>query len=70
MNINTKRVLIGGLVAGLIIVISAISIVPVVGKEMELALARRNLPPMGTGAMLYFGFVSLVLGQECFLFLE
>ena len=29
---------------------------------MELALARRDLPPMGTGAMLYFGFVSLVLG--------
>jgi hypothetical protein len=62
MKINMKRVLIGGLVAGLIIIASAVVMVPVVGKEMELALAACNLPPMGTGAMAYFGIVSLVLG--------
>jgi hypothetical protein len=62
MKINMKRVLTGGLVAWLIIIISAAVMVPVVGKEMELALAKCNLPPMGTGAMLYFTAVSLVLG--------
>ena len=62
MNINMKRVFIGGLVAGLVINVIGILLVPVVGKEMELVLATRNLPPMGVGAMLYFVTVSLVLG--------
>lgn len=62
MRINMKRVLVGGLAAGLIIIISAVFMVPVVGNEMELALAKCNLPPMGTGAMLYFANVSLTLG--------
>ena len=62
MNINMKRVFIGGIIAGLIIIASAMIMVPVVGKEMEMALARFNLPPLSNIAMTYFGIVSLILG--------
>ncbi len=62
MRINVKRVLIGGFIAGLVIMIIGSALVPVVGREMELALAKCQLPPMGAGAMAYFGMVSLVFG--------
>lgn len=62
MAINVKGVLTGGLVAGLIINISAIFMVPFVGNQMDEALKARNLPPMSGGAMAYFGVMSLVLG--------
>jgi hypothetical protein len=62
MAINAKGVLSGGLVAGLVINISAVLMVPVVGNRMEEALEARGLPPMGGGAMAFFGVMSLVLG--------
>lgn len=62
MAINVKGLLTSGLVAGLIINISAIFMVPVVGNQMEEALKARNVPPMGGGAMAYFGVMSLFLG--------
>ena len=62
MAINVKGVLTSGLVAGLIINVSAIFMVPVVGNQMEEALKARNLPPMGAGAMASFGVMSFVLG--------
>jgi hypothetical protein len=62
MAINSKRVVIGGLVAGLLIIASGLLMVPVVGKQMEAALLARNAPPMGGGAMAFFGMMSLVLG--------
>ena len=62
MAINLKGVLTGGLVAGVIINLSGIAMVPLVGKQMEMALIDRNLPPMSGGAMAYFGIMSLVLG--------
>jgi len=62
MPINMKSVLTSGLIAGLIINVSAIVMVPMVGKQMEAALQNRNVPPMGVGAMVYFVLVSLVLG--------
>jgi len=62
MAINVKGVLTSGLVAGLIINVSAIFMVPVVGNQMEEALKARNVPPMGGGAMAYFGVMSFVLG--------
>ena len=62
MAINVKSVLGSGLVAGLIINASAIAMVPMVGNQMDEALAARNLPPMGGGAMAFFGMVSLMLG--------
>jgi hypothetical protein len=63
MGINIKRVLIGGLVAGVVIICSAIAMVPVVGNEMDLALLRFGLPPLSKGAMAYFAGVSLMLGM-------
>ncbi len=62
MAINLKAVLCGGLVAGLIINLSAMLMVPVVGNQMEEALQARNLPPLGGGAMAFFGVVSWLLG--------
>jgi hypothetical protein len=59
---NTAGILRGGLIAGIIIVTSAILMVPAVGKDMEAALARFDLPPMGVGAMVFFAIVSLTLG--------
>lgn len=55
-------VLKGGLVAGFIIILSAATMVPVVGNEMDMALAKFNLPPLSIGAMLFFFVVSLSLG--------
>ncbi len=60
---NMSSVLRGGLVASAIIIVSAMLMVPAVGKDMEMALARFNLPPLGAGAMAFFGFVSLSMGM-------
>jgi hypothetical protein len=62
MGINYKRVILGGLVAGIIIVASALTMVPVVGNEMSLALQKFNLPPLSTFSMLYFVGESLIMG--------
>lgn len=62
MQINLCRVIRGGLVAGLLIIISAVTMVPVVGDDMNIALARFNLPPLSLGAMVYFAFVSISMG--------
>jgi hypothetical protein len=62
MAINVKRVLTGGLLAGVIIVASAVLMVPAVGDQMDKALEARNLPAMGRGAMAFFVLVSLSLG--------
>ena len=63
MQINLCRVIRGGLVAGLLIIISAVTMVPVVGDDMNIALARFNLPPLSLGAMVYFAFVSISMGM-------
>lgn len=60
--IRVKEVLTRGLVAGLIIIVSAVLMVPAVGDQMEAALRARGLPPMGPGAMVFCGVLSLVLG--------
>jgi hypothetical protein len=64
-GINTGRVIAGGLVAGLIINISeTILNAFAFAREMEEALAARNLPPIGGGAIAYFvlwGFATGIL---------
>jgi hypothetical protein len=60
---NISGILRGGLVAGAIIIASAMLMVLVVGKEMDLVLSRFNLPPMGIGAMVFFAFVSVSMGM-------
>ncbi|MFT3917195.1 MAG: hypothetical protein QM704_24835 [Anaeromyxobacteraceae bacterium] len=62
MAIQAKRVVGGGLVAGLVICASAALMVPVVGDEMAAAQAARGVPPMGPGAMAFFFVFSLSLG--------
>ena len=62
MKINVKSVVTSGLISGLTISLSAITMVPVVGNEMDLVLANRSLPPLSNLAMLYFGILSLING--------
>jgi hypothetical protein len=57
-----KIILKSGLITGLIIIISAATMVPVVGDEMDLALAKFNLPPLSIGDMIFFFGVSLFTG--------
>ena len=59
---KVKKILISGLVAGIIISLSAITMVPVIGNEMDSVLADRGLPPLSNGAMIYFCCVSFIFG--------
>ncbi|PYS28110.1 MAG: hypothetical protein DMG11_13920 [Acidobacteria bacterium] len=62
-QMNMKRVVIGGLVAGLIINISeTIMNVPVLGPQMEAALKQLNLPAIGGAAIGVFVVGAFVLG--------
>ena len=60
--INFKSVLFTGIISGIIILISALSMVPVVGNEMDEILASRGLPPLSNRAMVFFCFVSISNG--------
>jgi hypothetical protein len=63
MAINTRGVITGGLVAGLVINISeTILNVPVAGAQMEAALKDRNLPPIGGGSIAFFVLMSFIVG--------
>ena len=62
MKINVKSIITSGLISGLIICLSAITMVPVVGNEMDQVLASRNLPPLSNMAMLFFALLSLING--------
>ena len=59
---KVTMILKAGLIAGMIISLSAVTMVPVVGNEMDLALAKFNLPPLSVGAMVFFFMVSIALG--------
>ena len=62
MSINVKSLFTSGLVSGLIINLSAITMVPVVGDQMDLVLATRGLPALSNMAMLYFSMISFING--------
>jgi len=62
MKINVKSVITTGLISGLIISLSAITMVPVVGNEMDQVLANRGLPPLSKMAMLFFTMISFING--------
>src|SRR2546422_9152588 len=62
-GINVKGVAAGGLLAGLIIDISeSILNIPVMGAQMEEAMKARNVPPVGTGAIVVFLIGGFILG--------
>jgi len=62
-RINTRGVVVGGLVAGLIINVSEYILnEPVLGARMVAALAAHNLPPVGGKAIAVFVILGFVLG--------
>jgi len=62
-NINGGRVVLGGLLAGLIINISeTILNIPVLGEQMDAVMKARNLPAVGGGAIAVFTAGGFVLG--------
>jgi hypothetical protein len=62
-KINIGRVLLGGLLAGLIVNVGeTILNVAVAGDAMEAALAARNLPPVGGPAIGGFVFLTFLVG--------
>jgi hypothetical protein len=61
-EIKYKNIIISGLLAGFVILIIGGCLFPILGNQMDMILANRNVPPMGTGSMIYFAIISLVLG--------
>lgn len=61
-SMNLKSAITSGFIAGIIINISAISMVPAVGNEMNDVLASRGLPPLSNMSMVFFSFVSIIIG--------
>ena len=62
MTINVKSVFTSGLVAGIIIIIIGLGLVPILGNQMDAVLESRSLPPLSNGAMGFFAFVSITFG--------
>ena len=62
MSVNVKSVITSGLSAGLLISLSALTMVPVVGNEMNDVLAARGLPPLSVAAMIFFCSLSFING--------
>jgi hypothetical protein len=62
-SINTARVVIGGIVAGLIVNISEILLnIVILGADMNAAMARLNLPPVEGAAIGVFVAMGFALG--------
>jgi hypothetical protein len=62
-RINVVRVILGGLLAGLVVNISeTILNVVVVASSMEAALHERNLPPLGIQPIIGFVVMAFLLG--------
>ena len=62
-GINTARVVIGGIVAGLVINVSEFILnMVVLGADMNTAMTRLNLPPFGGQAITVFVVLGFALG--------
>lgn len=62
-SINTRGVVVGGLVAGLVINVSEYILnEPVLGAEITSALSAHNLPPVSGGAIAWFLTYGFALG--------
>lgn len=62
-KINMGRVILGGLLAGLIVNVSEVILNMMAFRtQMENALVRLNLPPVGTNAMIGFVVFGFLLG--------
>jgi len=61
-TINLKSILTTGFIAGIIINISGVSMIPAVGNDMNDVLANRGLPPLSNLAIIFISFVSIIIG--------
>lgn len=62
-QVNWSRVILGGLVAGLVMNVSQfIMTVPVLGTQMQAELSKRTLPPMGGRAMTFYIIMDFIVG--------
>jgi len=62
-GINTTRVVVGGIVAGLVINVSEFILnMVVLGADMNTAMTRLNLPPFGGQAITVFVVLGFALG--------
>jgi len=61
-SINLKSVFTSGLIAGIIINVSGLSMIPVVGNKMSDVLSNLGLPPLSGLSIVFLIFVSIVLG--------
>ena len=62
-QINWSRVVLGGLIAGLVMNVSEfIMTVPALGTQMQAELARHSLPPMGASVATYYTVMAFVVG--------
>ena len=62
-NLNYKRILLGGLIAGLVLNMTETFFNLVLfGKEMEATFKAMNLPPLGAGAMVFFTLWGFIQG--------
>ena len=65
-HINMTRVVLGGLLAGLVINISEFVLNAIVLEaDLNAALARMNVPPVSTNAIAVFLLMGFVLGIAC-----
>lgn len=62
MKMNVKSLLLSGIVAGIVILITGGGLVPIIGHQMDEVLKNRLLPPLSVGDMAYFAFVSMANG--------
>lgn len=57
-----QRWLLTGLVAGVVILVVGAGLIPILGDEMDRALARFQLPPMPPASMVFFACASMTNG--------
>ncbi len=62
MKLNLKSIFITGFIAGLVILTSGLSMIPIVGDQMNQILANRGVPPLSNFAIIFIIFVSLCNG--------
>jgi hypothetical protein len=62
-GINTGRVIVGGLLAGLLVNISEFVLNTfVIGQDMDAAMKAMNRPPMNSGMIVWFVVLGFLLG--------
>lgn len=61
-TINLKSVITTGILSGIVILASGLTMIPVVGDEMDKILNSRGLPPLSDWAVLFICLVSITIG--------